>query len=150
MLPLGPVSKSPTTPLLDRLMAVIILACAVGFVLFLANVQPDSRGYGTHEQFGMEPCGWVVQYGKPCPTCGVTTAGAHLVRMQLWQAVNAQPFGTGLGLFGMWLGTVAAWCLLRGRSYGDFLFQLPLGRIVIWGIALLLGSWIYLYLTFAP
>ena len=150
MLPLDPVTQSPIKPFLDRSVALIILACAVGFVIFLAQVQPDPRGHGTHEQFGMEPCGWVVQYSKPCPTCGVTTAGSHLVRGQVWQAVKTQPFGTGLGLFGLWLGAVAAWCLLRGRSYADFLFQLPVPRILIWGAVLLLGSWIYLYVTFAP
>lgn len=150
MLPLDPVTESPIDPLLDRVVATIILACAIGFVVFLARVEPDRRGHGTHEQFGMPPCGWVVQYGKPCPTCGVTTAGAHLVRLQVWQALKTQPFGTGLGVFGLWLGGVAGWCLVRRRSYADFLFQLPQVRILIWGFALLMGSWIYLYLTFEP
>ncbi len=150
MLPLDPVTQSPIPPMFDRLIAVIILAGALGFILFLGRVHPDPRGHGTHEQFGMQPCGWVVQYSKPCPTCGVTTAGSHLVRLQLWQAFKTQPFGTCLGLFGLWMATVAAWCLVRGKSYSDFLIQLPQFRIAIWGVVTLLGSWIYLYLTFTP
>jgi hypothetical protein len=122
--------------------------CATGFVLFLLQVTPDPRGHGTHEQMGLPACGWVVQYNKPCPTCGVTTAASHLVHRQPWQALKTQPFGTALAAFGLWLAAVAAFSLVRGRSFLDYLLCLPQVRIFVWGVVLLLASWIYIYLTF--
>ncbi len=148
MEPLDPVAESPVGPTADRWISVLVLLVAIGFVAFLWHVKPDPRGYGTHEQTGMAKCGWIVNYGKPCPTCGVTTAGAHLVRLQLFSAVRVQPFGAALGASGLWLGVVAAWCLMRRRSLFDFLLRLPQMRIILWGLVLLLGSWLYTYLTF--
>ena len=148
MLPLDPVAESPVSPLADRLVSIVVLLCAGAFVYFLLQVEPDPRGHGTHEQLGMAPCGWAVSYGRPCPTCGVTTAASHLVRLQLFQAVKTQPFGAALGAFGLWLGGVAFWCMARRKSFLDFLLRLPQIRILIWGVVLLLLSWTYVDLTF--
>ena len=115
---------------------------------FLLQVNPDPRGHGTHEQLGMAACGWAESYSRPCPTCGVTTAASHLVRLQVVQAVRTQPFGAALGGFGLWLGGVALWCLARRKSFLDFVLCLPQVRILIWGVVLLLLSWIYVDLTF--
>jgi Protein of unknown function (DUF2752) len=150
MEPLDAIAESQIGPLADRVISVLVLGVAIGFVWFLLHLTPDARGFGTHEQTGMPKCGWVVNYGKPCPTCGVTTAGAHLVRLQLFSAVKTQPFGATLGAFGLWMGVVAGWCLVRRRSYFDFLLRLPQGKILLWGLVLLLGSWLYTYLTFPP
>ena len=148
MIPLDPVADSPLNPLADRIVAVIVLLSAAAFVWVLAATDPDPRGHGTHEQLGMEACGWVVHYQRPCPTCGVTTAAAHLVHLRPMQAVVTQPFGAALAGFGLWLAGAAGFCLLRGRSYLDYLLRLPQGRIMVWGLVLLLGSWLYKYLSF--
>ena len=150
MLPLDPVAESPVNPLVDRLTSIVLVITAGVFVYFLLQVQPDPRGHGTHEQFGMRPCGWVVQYRQPCPTCGVTTSASHLVRLELFQAVKTQPFGTALAGFGLWIAGVAGWCLVRRRSFLDYLLRLPQAGILLWGLVLLLGSWAYLFLTFEP
>ena len=91
MLPLDPIEESPIGPASDRVVAAVVLLAGVVFVWFLLEVVPDPRGHGTHEQFGMAKCGFVVHYGKPCPTCGVTTSGAHLVRLQVYSAIKTQP-----------------------------------------------------------
>ncbi|MCA8957027.1 MAG: DUF2752 domain-containing protein [Planctomycetes bacterium] len=149
MLPLDPIRESPVGPWPDRLLATATLLCALGFVWFLSGLTPDPRGHGTHEQLGMERCGWVIHYGKPCPTCGVTTAATHLVQLHPWQALKTQPFGATLAGFGLWLGGVAAWTLIRRRAFMDLVLRLPFVSLLTWGLLLLLGSWAYTYYTFA-
>lgn len=60
----------------------------VGFAL-AASVEPDSRGFGTHQQFGFPPCSIRELFGVPCPSCGGTTSMAHFVRGQWPQAIRA-------------------------------------------------------------
>lgn len=143
------VGDSPGGPLLDRLVSLLFVGSAAGFLWFLLELTPDPRGHGTHEQLGMAACGWAAQ-GTPCPTCRVTTAATHLVQLHLLDAIRTQPFGAALAGFGLWLAGVAAWCLARGRSYLDYLLGLPYGSIAVCGAVLLLGSWIYVYVTFRP
>lgn len=133
---------------LDRIIALTTVAVAVALVWTLLHVHPDARGFGTHEQLGMTPCSWPASYGAPCPTCGVTTAAAALVHLRPLQALGIQPFGAILAGTGLFAAGFALFCLLRGRSFLDGLTWLPYGRILLVGVLLLLGSWLYKYLTF--
>ena len=87
------IDDSPVGPWTDRLIAVVFVVTAVGFVVLLSAVNPDPRGYGTHEMLGLAACSWPEELGMPCPTCGVTTAAAHLVHLSPWRAFVVQPFG---------------------------------------------------------
>ena len=102
----------------DRLTAT---ALAVGLLVLLAAaalLKPDPRGLGTHQQFGLPPCTFRFLFGRPCPTCGMTTAWAHLVRGQLIAALRANAGGTLLAALAVvsvpWLAVSAA----RGRWLG--------------------------------
>ena len=56
-------------------------------LLILArNLEPDPRGFGTHEQIGFTTCYFLRWTGQPCPTCGATTAWAHAMRGNFLQA----------------------------------------------------------------
>ena len=145
-----PVAESPVGPWLDRLIAVVVVAAAAGMVYALRRVRPDGRGFGTHEQLGMQPCGWPASYGFPCPTCGVTTAASHLVHLEPIDAMIAQPFGAALALVGLLGAGYAAVCLLTGRSYMDRIVRLPYGTAFVVGLILLFASWLYKTLTFSP
>jgi hypothetical protein len=114
----------------------------------MAIVHPDARGIGTHEQLGLEPCGWPVAYGIPCPTCGCTTAACHLVHGHIVDAFVAQPFGAVFMLASVLLGMHAVVCLVRRWSFADLLVRLPVWRLLGLGFLLLLASWGYLCLTF--
>ena len=142
-----PIDEGPLPAWLDRLIAVAIVGTAVLCVVVLAGVHPDLRGHGTHEQLGLDPCGWPSQYGIPCPTCGVTTAACHLVHLSPWQSVRTQPFGFALAVSGMALGGLALWALVRGRSLMARMVAIPYGTLLGWGMILLLLSWLYVYLT---
>ncbi|MBX3442928.1 MAG: DUF2752 domain-containing protein [Planctomyces sp.] len=58
-----------------------------------ASIQPDVRGYGSHEQLGMSPCGFQVMFQMPCPSCGATTSFAHFVRGEWRHAARANTAG---------------------------------------------------------
>lgn len=64
------------------------VAILTGFAL-AALVDPDPRGFGTHQQFGFPPCSIRVVFGVPCPSCGGTTSVAHFVRGEWLQALRA-------------------------------------------------------------
>lgn len=87
------------------------MACAcAGLLLVAAWIDPDRRGYGTHEALGMPPCGFLVRTRLPCPTCGMTTAYTLLMHGRIDTAFLAQPAGALLCL-----GT-AACALIFGRA----------------------------------
>lgn len=72
----------------------LFLFTAGGAVLVTAMVvSPDPVGHGTHTQLGLPPCGFLLATGLPCPGCGLTTAFAHMIRLQVGGAFDANPFG---------------------------------------------------------
>jgi Protein of unknown function (DUF2752) len=145
------VRKGAVHPAIDRTVAAGVLVIAAAIVGLLWPLHPDPRGIGTHEQLGMEPCGWAQgPDGIPCPTCGVTTAACQLVHLHPIDAVVTQPFGAALALAGLALAGTAAFCLARQKSFLDLIAWLPYGTIAVGFTVLLLASWLYKYWTFMP
>lgn len=116
-------------------------------VVLLLGVDPDARGFGTHEQLGMASCSWPELHGIPCPTCGCTTAAAHLVHLSPWRALTEQPFGAAFALGGLWLAVIALHSLIRGRSFVERISLWPYARIFVGGAVLLFLAWGYKCLT---
>ena len=118
---LGPGPNRPEQGRLtqSRRFALLAAACALAGVLGVARwLEPDQRGYGTHEQFGLPPCAFRVLTGIPCPACGLTTSFAYAARGQLQSATAANFAGCVLvlGIAGM-----VPWCLISaavGRTVG--------------------------------
>jgi hypothetical protein len=71
---------------------------AAGVFLISLLLEPDPRGYGTHEAFGLPPCGLKLLTDIPCPSCGMTTSFAHAARLDVAGSFRAHP--CGLVLFG--------------------------------------------------
>lgn len=84
------------------------------------QLTPNARGYGTHEQLGLPPCSFMSWCGRPCPTCGMTTAWSHSVRGEWSRALDCNVAGTLLAA-GSWL--TAAW-LAAGAARGRWLARL--------------------------
>lgn len=79
------------------------------------NLQPDPRGYGTHEQLGLIPCYFHELTKHVCPLCGGTTAWSHALRGQ-WQLAARANLGAALLCVAAVIGS--PWLLLvaaRGR-----------------------------------
>jgi hypothetical protein len=85
------------------------------------SLSPDPSGYGTHRQLGLPPCTLVALFGKPCPSCGMTTAWAHLTRGQIRRAASANLGGAVLGVTAMF---AAPWLILSA-AVGRWLVARP-------------------------
>jgi hypothetical protein len=127
----------------DRLLSAAIAAAAFGLLLVARGLSPDPSGLGTHTQLGLPVCAWYSQTGRPCITCGVTTAFVLVAQGRLPQALATQPFGAILGLAAgamVLLGGYAAW---HGLSLVRLLAPLCRPTVFVGGAALVLLSWGY-------
>lgn len=91
--------------------------CLLGGFAVAYDLQPDPRGFGTHEQLGLPACTFRRAFDIPCPSCGMTTCFSYFVRGHLMQAARAN-------VAGLLLAVVCAlqipWCglsLYRGRLW---------------------------------
>lgn len=134
---------------LDRTIALLIVGSAIAVTALLLRAVPDPKGYDTHTQLGLSPCSWPMTHGMPCPTCGATTAACLLVHGRPLAAIATQPFGAAAAVAGLAFAGIAAWCLLRARSFLDVYRQLPRAQLLLAAIVLLLLSWWYKCSTFA-
>jgi hypothetical protein len=104
-----------------RLSTVQRLGATVLAVLLLvplgvaSRLQPNRRGYGTHQQLGLPPCSASVLLGVRCPMCGGTTAWANLVRGRGREALAANSGATLLGVLCLVAIPWLLWSALRGR-----------------------------------
>ncbi|MCC6124234.1 MAG: DUF2752 domain-containing protein [Pirellulales bacterium] len=98
----------------------LLAALGVGLVVLLmiaAFLQPDKTHYGTHRQLGLPPCSFYLLVGAPCPTCGMTTSWAHLVRGEILASCRANAGGALLGMLAI---LAVPWSLataIRGRHF---------------------------------
>ncbi|OHB70079.1 MAG: hypothetical protein A2V70_16990 [Planctomycetes bacterium RBG_13_63_9] len=99
-----------------------------GLLAVAAIVEPDARGLGTHQRFGFPPCTFRVLFGRPCPSCGMTTSWAHLVRGQPVRAAECNAGGSLLGL----LAVVSTPWLLISAARGRWLGWTPNSTVVAW------------------
>lgn len=113
-------SNSQTTTLTPRhRLAVAALGLALLVPLLVAvSLEPAAEGHGTHQQLGLPPCTFYVVFGWRCPTCGMTTSWAHLVRGQVVRAVEANLGGTLLAALAMIAVPWLLWSAARGRWLG--------------------------------
>lgn len=82
------------------------------------SLEPDPRGFGTHQRLGLPECTIQAWFGRPCPGCGMTTSFAHFVRGEWRASAQANPAGLWMaaGCFAL-----IPWCIVsavRGRCWG--------------------------------
>lgn len=105
---------------LSRIGRVLLVAWSLfltaGFALAV-SLDPDPRGFGTHQRLGLPPCTFRIMFDVPCPSCGMTTSFAHFVRGQFLRSAQAN-------VAGLLLAAVCAmqvpWCwysVCRGRLW---------------------------------
>jgi len=114
----------------------------VAVLILAALLHPDASGLGTHTGLGLPPCGFRQMTGKPCPSCGMTTCFAWLVRGRPVEAWQAQPAGVAvfLSAAALWLYLPFAW--FRRRPI-DHVFDLKaFVPVVLSLIVLILAVWV--------
>ena len=135
------------TSVRSRILSFLVGVGLASPLVLAAVLQPSTRGFGTHEQLGLPPCGWVLAFGKPCMTCCMTTAFSHMAHGHFWQAWVTQPAGAALSLVaaaGFWAGMHGA---VFGSRMGWLCSKLFTGKIMWPGLVLLLGAWAYKVVT---
>jgi hypothetical protein len=132
-------------------------AAALGLALALLGVlvtawrlDPDPRGHGSHQQLGLPPCGFLVAFGRPCMTCGMTTSFALATDLRPVDAFRTQPMGALACL----LTAAAFWGALHVAATGSRLASVA-GRLLngrtLWVLlGLTLAAWGYKLLTTGP
>ena len=96
----------------------LLLALPVGILMvFIVAVRlnPDHRGFGTHQQLGLPPCAFRVLTGMKCPQCGMTTSFAFLVRGDVSASLHANSAGIVLAPLLMLVGIVSLISGIMGR-----------------------------------
>jgi hypothetical protein len=119
-----------------------ILAGALALLAIARALHPDPSGRGTHVQLGLPPCAFLQLTHLPCPACGLTTAFAHMARLQITQAFAAHALGPLL--FALTLASVplSLWGCATGSPFTDTIERLRLARLAVIIAAALAVSWL--------
>jgi Protein of unknown function (DUF2752) len=105
----------------ERLPLVLVGIGLVALLGVSARLTPSPAGLGTHHQLGLPECSVRQFVGIRCPSCGMTTSWAHLVRGQVVAAVKANSGGALLAIVAFAAGPWMLLCGVRGR----WLFRPP-------------------------
>lgn len=128
---------------LERFLGVVIVCAFAGVTALAWVLVPDPSGIGTHTQLGLPPCGLYERLGVPCLTCGMTTAFAHMVRLQIASAFLANPLGVLIYLAFLGMALLNLHTLLTGWSFLGFLERLDWTWIGLGALIASLGSWAF-------
>ncbi len=108
---------------MQKYVRVLLVGMAVGFTAILGlavwlnpyNGDGTAKTMETHRQLGLEQCGMVKFYGKPCPACGMTTSFALLMHADPVNSAKANWVGTVLCLTLLVLVPWCAWGAWKGK-----------------------------------
>ena len=95
----------------------------------------------THRQLGLPPCTFKELTGLPCPSCGMTTSFALLIRGDVGNSLRANAVGTLLAAFCL---TMIPWGLatvVRGRPLFIQSMERTLTLVVVTLLTLMLLRW---------
>lgn len=131
----------------DRIVAIILGCVAFAVLVIASRLTPSSEGHGTHTQLGLPACGMYLATGRPCPTCGMTTAFAALAKFDLWLAFKTQPMGALLGLGTSVFVWGAAHVAIFGSRLGTIAMRMLTARVAWTVVVLGAASWAYTLMT---
>jgi len=125
------------------LMIAVGLASVFAIAIYL-NPYRDGRVWheGTHQQLGLQPCTFKVWTGYPCPSCGMTSSFALLMRGDVWNSIQANGVGTMLALFCLLMIPWSVACVIRGRIVFFDNAEMLFVKLLVCFFVLLLLRWL--------
>lgn len=125
----------------------LAMAAAMALVFYLATRVRPYHDDGTpmreasHQTLGLPACRFKELTRAPCPSCGMTTSFALLVRGDIINSLRANWVGTGLAAFCLLFIPWAVLSTLRGRFMWVRNIEMALGFLVGAFTVLMLGRW---------
>jgi hypothetical protein len=124
----------------------VIIALGILLIFSVAlYIDPNRDGKAwteeSHTQLRLPPCTFKVVTGVPCPSCGMTTSFAHLVRGDLWDSLRANFAGTFLAIVCLVYLPWAIVSVWRGRYMLVASLEDTFLRLLIVFMSLMLGRW---------
>ncbi len=133
------------------LVAIALGLCTVfGIAIYLNPYREDgeARSMETHRQLGLPECTFKELSGKPCPSCGMTTSFALLVRGDVISSLRANFVGTLLATVGLAFIPWALGSAWRARYFWIESLEWFLPRFIVLFLVLLLTRWAVVLLTY--
>jgi hypothetical protein len=129
----------------------LMLAAVFAIAIYLNPYNADGtpRTMATHTTLGLPPCNFVLLTGKPCPSCGMTTSFALLVRGDVAASLHANWVGTTLAVFWAMLMVWSVASAIAAKLYfipprrGELVLTFIVGGFLV----LMLGRWAAILLT---
>jgi hypothetical protein len=121
------------------------IVAVFGTAAWLNPYEADGRPrrMETHLQIGLPPCSFRLMTGVPCPSCGVTTSFALLVRGDIANSLRANAVGTALALFCAALVPWALACAVCRRYFLIRSLERALTAVVVVFVVLLVLRWLF-------
>jgi hypothetical protein len=129
-------TKQVAAPILMTLFALTLIGIA-------ARLKPNPMGMGTHEQLGLPSCSFLIDYGKPCPFCGMTTSYSHMVRGQVFQSIRTQPMGALLALVTLIVPLYSGFVIVKKKPFFPRWYYRRWPWFLLGLGVLCLMSWVY-------
>lgn len=101
-----------------RVLLVVWGLLLLGGFGFANRLEPDPRGFGTHQRLGLPPCTFQVLFHISCPSCGMTTSFSHFSRGEFASAWRANPAGLMLAVLCAMLIPWSWWSAWQSRTSG--------------------------------
>jgi hypothetical protein len=136
--PVAENGRDRAVSLRGRLSAAMMAAALLVPLVIACLLEPNARGHGTHQQLGFPPCTLVALCGIRCPTCGMTTSWAALVRGRLSEGLAANVGGVllAVGAIGSVIGLSSIAILGRRPKWFPGTNGFAWGGIVIAAVTL--------------
>ncbi len=128
---------------LQRWLLLASATCVLALLVTAACLRPSASGLGTHQQLGLPPCTSIVLWGVRCPSCGMTTSWALLLRGQAMAAVQANIGGTFLALIALAYVPISCYFSILGRSSRRGWFSSALAVGLLGSLACAMTQWLF-------
>ena len=131
-----------TSPI-QRVLEALTIGVCIWLVATAWSLSPDDRGFGTHEQLDLAPCGFLQTTGHPCPSCGMTTSFSYMAEGRPASGIRANPAGAMLFV----LVFITPFWILHSWAMGRQTLRFLAGYKGAWWLTatllIILVSWFY-------
>ncbi len=129
-----------------RGLLLVMAAVLVGVFVLAICLDPYKEGRvwleGTHRQFGLPPCSFKEVTGWPCPSCGMTSSFALLIRGDVLHSLQANAVGTLLAGFLLVFIPWSVASAFQGRLLFIQSVEWVLIRLLVLFFVILLVRWV--------